>query len=159
MLLYHGSNCKIDRIDLSKSKPHKDFGKGLYLSDSYEQAFQMGIFRAEIDGGKPVITTYSFDENLLSNGELKTLNFKSYSKEWAEFIFNNRLIKNNNYSHDYDVVVGPVANDKVGAQIRNYMEKFITFDVFLKRIKYMKGLTFQYYFGTEKAISFLKVAD
>lgn len=34
MKLYHGSNILIDKIDLSKSKPNKDFGRGFYLSDN-----------------------------------------------------------------------------------------------------------------------------
>jgi hypothetical protein len=29
--LYHGSNVKIEKIDLSKSKNGKDFGKGFLL--------------------------------------------------------------------------------------------------------------------------------
>ena len=34
MILYHGSNITIERIDLDKSRPNKDFGKGFYLSES-----------------------------------------------------------------------------------------------------------------------------
>ncbi len=41
MRLYHGSNTHIDEIDLAKSKPNKDFGKGFYLSASYQQAMEM----------------------------------------------------------------------------------------------------------------------
>lgn len=33
MKLYHGSNLVIERIDLYRSKPCKDFGRGFYLSD------------------------------------------------------------------------------------------------------------------------------
>ena len=31
--LYHGSTVKIDVIDLKKSRPNKDFGRGFYLSE------------------------------------------------------------------------------------------------------------------------------
>ena len=41
MKLYHGTNVKFDKIDLMKSKPNKDFGRGFYLSDNYEQAMEM----------------------------------------------------------------------------------------------------------------------
>ena len=34
MILYHGSNVEFDSIDLLKSKPNQDFGKGFYLSDN-----------------------------------------------------------------------------------------------------------------------------
>ncbi len=44
--------------------------------------------------------------------------------------------------HDYDIVYGPIANDKVEAQIRNVMEQNINMDTFLERLKYIKGIIF-----------------
>ncbi|MDE5922620.1 MAG: DUF3990 domain-containing protein [Muribaculum sp.] len=41
MILYHGSNMVIDRIDLEKSKPNKDFGRGFYLSENETQALNI----------------------------------------------------------------------------------------------------------------------
>lgn len=38
MLLFHGSYCEISAPDLEKCAPYKDFGKGFYLTSSYEQA-------------------------------------------------------------------------------------------------------------------------
>ena len=77
--------------------------------------------------------------------------------ELAEFVFANR---NNNRGdipvHDYDIVYGPIANDRVGVQIRNYMEHNIDLPTFLERLKYMKGITFQYFFGSERAIKLLR---
>ena len=74
---------------------------------------------------------------------------------WATFILANRKNKSAVNIHDYDVVYGPIANDKVGAQIRNVIEQNINMDTFLERLKYMKGITFQYFFGSEKAIQML----
>ena len=34
MTLYHGSTVDIQRIDLAKSKPNKDFGRALYFDAS-----------------------------------------------------------------------------------------------------------------------------
>ena len=42
MRLYHGSTVVIDTIDLSKSKPNKDFGKGVYLSDNRATGLRNG---------------------------------------------------------------------------------------------------------------------
>lgn len=42
MRLYHGSTVVIDTIDLSKSKPNKDFGKGFYLSDNRATGLRNG---------------------------------------------------------------------------------------------------------------------
>ena len=57
--------------------------------------------------------------------------------------------------HHYDIVIGPIANDAVGYQIRRFVSGLIDMDKFLDELKYMKGRTMQYFFGTEKAISYL----
>ena len=41
IIFYHGSNVEIKTIDLSKSKPYKDFGRGFYLSADRKQAIRM----------------------------------------------------------------------------------------------------------------------
>ncbi len=151
--LYHGSTVNIERIDLTKSRPNKDFGCGFYLSADREQAWRMGEFKALTEGGSPVMNTYLFDEQLLSSGVLRVLTFEGYSREWAEFIFLNRNNKSIAPAHDYDIVYGPIANDRVGVQIGKYEAGDITLDQFLNNLKYMKGVTFQYFFGTERAIA------
>lgn len=156
MKLYHGSTVNIERIDLAKSKPNKDFGRGFYLSADKQQARRLAEYKAYQIGGVPIINTYDFDERVLKDGMLKVKKFDSYSKEWAEFIFANRQSKNGESVHDYDVVIGPIANDKVGVQVRKYLDKEISLETFLENLKYMKGITFQYFFGTEKAIKNLK---
>ncbi len=157
MILYHGSNTYINEIDLSKSKPCKDFGKGFYLSDSREQAFDMAKLKTLILGGETAVTEFEFDDGLISSGDLKVVTFDSYSEEWLDFILLNRTSRET--AHDYDIVYGPIANDKVGAQIFKYYEHNINKAELLERLKFMKGITFQYFFGTEKAISHLKRID
>ncbi len=151
--LYHGSVVKIEKIDLKKSRPNKDFGRGFYLSADEQQAWRMGELKALIDGGEPVMNVYEFDEDVMKSGELKVLMFSGYTREWADFIFLNRNNKLSVPVHDYDIVYGPIANDRVGVQIGRYEAGDITLDQFLKKLKYMKGITYQYFFGTEKAIS------
>ena len=48
--LYHGSNVGIDLICLDKCSPFKDFGRGFYLADIEEQAWQMAVRRTRIAG-------------------------------------------------------------------------------------------------------------
>ena len=156
MKLYHGSTVEIKEIDIAKSKPNKDFGRGFYLSADKQQAQRLAEYKAYQIGGNPVINVYDFDERLLTDGTLKVRRFNSYSKDWAEFIFANRQSKTGESIHDYDVVIGPIANDKVGVQVRKYFDKEITLETFLENLKYMKGITFQYFFGTEKAIKYLR---
>ena len=55
--LYHGSTVDIERIDLRKSRPNKDFGRGFYLSADRQQAWRMGEFKALTEGGTAVMNT------------------------------------------------------------------------------------------------------
>lgn len=154
-LLYHGSTMEITEIDLSRSKPNKDFGKGFYLSEDRQQAFEMASYKAIQLDMEPVVNVFEFDEQ--ASASLRTKYFAAYNEEWAEFIFANRNnLSPNTPVHDYDIVYGPIANDRVGLQIRNYMEHNIDLPTFLERLKYMRGITFQYFFGTERAIKLLR---
>lgn len=156
MILYHGSNVEIHEIDLNKSARGKDFGRGFYLSENEKQAEEMAIFKSLQLNSTPIVNQFEFDEYSLSNNSLKVKIFKDYSLEWAEFIFKNRNNRTDIPIHDFDIVYGPIADDKVGVQIRNLMEGNINIETFLERLKYIKGITFQYFFGTEKAIKLLK---
>jgi len=155
MILY-GSNVEIHEIDLTKSARGKDFGQGFYLSENEKQAEEMAVFKSLQTNSSPVVNAFELDECTLSDNSLKIKIFKEYSLEWAEFVFKNRSNRSDTPIHDYDIVYGPIADDKVGVQIRNFMEGNINIDIFLERLKYIKGITFQYFFGTEKAIKHLK---
>jgi len=157
MRLFHGSNCKIVAIDLSKSLPNKDFGKGFYLSGEEVQAAKMARMKSRLLGGQPVVSGFELDEKVLTDGTLKVLCFDGYSREWAEFVFANRKASRTGFSHDYDVVFGPIANDRIGAQVRLFEDNEIDLSTFLERIKYIKGITFQYLFATEKAVKTLRI--
>ena len=151
MILFHGSNIKIDVIDLTKSKRYKDFGQAFYLSAEEEQARKMAIAKVVQFGGEESVTSFAFDESCLSSNELQVKCFTEYSREWAEFVFNNRD-ENQDFLHEYDIVYGPIADDYIGLQIRDFKRNNITFEQFLANIRYHKGITYQYAFCTQKAI-------
>lgn len=154
MILYHGSTIDIAEIDLQKSRPNKDFGMAFYLSADKEQAEEMAAFKADFEGGSPVLNVYEFDESLFQTMRYK--HFDEYSSEWAHFVFEHRSEPNGRTLHDYDIVFGPIANDRIGAQITRYKQGYISFDQFIERIQYIKGITYQYAFCTQKAIEQLK---
>lgn len=150
MILYHGSTVDIECIDLNKSKPNKDFGKAFYLSEDRQQAMEMARFKAEFTDTPPVLNVYQFDETLLQ--QLKFKRFEAYTEDWAHFVYDHRTEPHGRTLHDYDVVYGPIANDTIGAQITRYKQGYITFEQFIQRIQYPKGITFQYAFCTQEAI-------
>lgn len=155
MRLYHGTNKAFDAIDLLKSKPNKDFGRGFYLSPNFEQALEMAKIKySQQETGEPIVMTFEVDELEMNN--LRVLRFDGYNEEWAKFILANRNNATGGSAHDYDIVYGPIADDKVGAQLWRYETQLIDLPTLVEKLKYMKGVTFQYFFGTEKAISILK---
>lgn len=156
MILYHGTNIDFGEIDLLKSKPNKDFGQGFYLSADLSQAEDLAEARVELSGGEPIVLKYDFDESLLTSGDLKVLRFDGYTEEWAYFILANRNNRANKLSHDYDIVIGPIADDRVGRQLWRYRNHDIDMPTLIRNLKFMKGITFQYFFGTERAIKHLK---
>lgn len=157
MILYHGSNIAIDEIDFEKSRPGKDFGVGFYLSADELQAKEMAAKKALLFGGNPIVTHFAFDESAaISDSELKYLRFEHYSLEWGRFIKMNRDNKTRITSHDYDIVFGPIANDTIGFQLRRLKALIIDEQQFTKEIEHMDGETYQYFFGTDRALKYLK---
>lgn len=155
MKLYHGTNIDFDHIDINKSKPNKDFGRGFYLSADYEQAKNMADIKVEqMETGMPFVQEYSISE--IEMKSLKCMTFDDYTEEWAKFILLNRNNPSAVPAHDYDIVIGPIADDRVGVQLWKYESQLIDLPTLIKRLKYMKGITFQYFFGTERAIKLLK---
>lgn len=156
--LYHGSNIEITSIDLSRCKAGKDFGKGFYLNPNYSQAYDMAVRTARITGnGGPVVSSFEFDDSLLvAPGDVKIAIFSDYSEDWAEFVVNNRKYRGDGLLHDFDVVIGPIADDSVGVQIRRYIMGYIPVGELVKELRFHGDHAVQYFFGTQRAIQFLK---
>lgn len=136
MKLYHGSNMVIEQIDLSKCKPYKDFGQGVYLTEIKEQAEQMARRTSAIYGGEPVVTEFEFDETALN-----TLSVKIYQEpceEWALFVMANRSRNNAQPTHRFDIVIGPVADDTIATLFRNFDDGIIDLQMLVNGLKYKK---------------------
>ena len=154
MILYHGTNCDFSVIDLKKTKPYKDFGKGFYVTDIPQQAYDLARNRSKIWGGTPFVQKYEFDETNLQSDKLKVLHFEKVCVEWADFIYKNRTVSAK-FSHDYDIVIGPIADDGVAYLLNLYEDGLRTLEELAKELEY-KDLNSQYCFLTDKAISLLR---
>lgn len=155
MKLYHGTNVDFERIDTQMSNPYKDFGKGFYLTEIYAQAERLAQKKARIFGGSPIVKAYRFDEAWLSSPSLKVLVFDKPTREWAEFIYRNRSRSIPPFCHDYDIVVGAIADDGVAYLLSRYEEGSFTLDQLAKELEY-KQLSNQYFFGTPRAVTLLQ---
>lgn len=158
MTLYHGSNVTITRIDLSLSKPGKDFGKGFYLNPDAEQAMEMAKRTVRrLTQGEPIVNAFEFDDSILNDaGSMKIKTFNDYSEEWAQFILTNRNNRSDSPAHDYDIVIGPIANDTVGVQLYRFIKGYITIERMIEELKFHGTPAIQYFFGTESALQTLK---
>jgi len=155
MRLYHGSNSKIKNIDLAKCKPYKDFGQGFYLTEIEEQASQMARRTASIYGGSAVVTQFEFDETALSDSTLSIKRFEEPNEEWALFVMANRSRERQHPVHEYDIVIGPVADDTIATLFRNFDDGIIDLPMLVKGLKYKK-ISSQYLFLTPKSVAYLK---
>lgn len=142
MTVYHGSYTVVKEPKVVKSRNTKDFGNGFYCTIIREQA-ERWARRYET----PMVNAYTvrMDESL------KILEFSDMTEEWLDFIIDSRHGK----THDYDIVIGAMANDQIYNFIADYMDGIITREQFwvLARFKYP---THQINFCTPKAIECLE---
>lgn len=109
MIIYHGGCEKITNPEIRIGEFTKDFGNGFYCTKIEEQAVR---WAKRYDN--PVVSIFDYNEN----NNLKTKHFKEMTDEWLDFIADCR----NGKAHDYDIVIGAMAND----QIYNFVADFIS---------------------------------
>lgn len=155
--LYHGSNVAIENIDFSHSKRGKDFGKGFYLNANAEQALTMAVRTTKIlNTGHPTLSCFEFDEDAAKKAGLSIKIFTDYSEEWAEFVVMNRKNETDIPAHLYDIVIGPIADDTVGVQIRRYIMGYLSARALVEELRFRGDIAVQYFFGTPRAVELLK---
>ena len=144
--LYHGSNVSIEQIDLSLSRKGKDFGCGFYLNANRKQAVDMAVRTTQrMRCGAPTVSAFLFDDSNLRQTELNIKVFEDYSIEWAEFVLMNRKNTSDIPVHSYDIVIGPIANDTVGVQIRRFVMGYIGMEKLIEELKYKGNHSVQYF--------------
>ena len=89
----------------------------------------------------------------MARPSLRVKVFESADEEWVDFVLANRMIEN--YSHDYDIVIGPVADDKVYTQFSLFEGGIISKEILIKELKTYR-LVDQYLFHTAKALPYLR---
>lgn len=132
-----------------------DYGEGFYTTTSWEQSKEWVERRMlEKQSQYGYVNVYEFDAERMP--EFKSLIFSEPNKEWAEFVMANRTKKG--FTHDYDIVYGPVANDRVYLQFGLYEAGAISIGTLIRELKTYK-LIDQYLFHTEKALKSLYFVD
>ena len=126
--LFHGSAVEFKRIDVSKGRGRKDFGKGFYMALSSEQAIGMmhKKFRESVSRrrdhspGTFKEKLYRIELNWALLQDLRVKVFDSADMEWLDFILMCR--PSDGVPHDYDVVIGPTADDDTNRALKFYYD-------------------------------------
>ena len=163
MILYHGSNIEIDKIDLGKCRPFKDFGRGFYTTLLREQAWAMAKRTARIfREGTPCVTEFFLDDTVLEDTRFNIRRFLKPDIEWARFVINNRnhtfmdfANSECNADNKYDIVTGPVANDDITALMDVYLTGILSDEALAKELTF-RELSDQVSFHTERSAACLR---
>jgi hypothetical protein len=156
MKLYHGTNVEFGFIDIEKCPINRDFGQGFYLTNIHKHAHERAQDKVDADGGIVTVMEYNFDLNEIvsANPTLQVKKFETVNEEWARFIMYNRLRKESDPKHEYDIVEGPVANDKMFRQFQRFLSNQIKLQEFVRKLKFREA-THQIAFCSERAIDLL----
>ena len=130
LILYHGSNYNFNEIDLSKSKDFRDFGRGFYTTTIRKQAenWAEALFdRFKGDG------IYIYETELDIRDDLSIKKYDGLSEEWLIMVQRNRTL--GGIQHNFDIVQGPVANDKTARTIALYIAGIINANEAIERLR------------------------
>jgi len=164
MKLYHGTASFFERPDLSKCRPFKDFGKGFYLTPDLAVAKRMAercAERSDWQGAPKYVYLYEFDDSDMEGLKVRRFDRK-VDEEFAVFVMANRQARSKAVDHNrdnrYDMVVGPIADDRMGVLFRRFEDGEISIDYLVKELKFKK-LSMQYSFHTRKGLSRLSLKE
>lgn len=148
--IYHASDKIISEIrnpEKEKIRYRKDFGYGFYCTRIKKQAERWNELKYD---NRRIVNIFLYDEEkALKNAKIKI--FKE-DDEWLEFVVLNR---SKDIKTEFDIIEGPMADDKIFNYIQSYMDEEISKNEFWNKVRFNK-LTNQICFLTEKAIKFLE---
>ena len=142
MTVYHGGYQPVEHPEIRTGKNTKDFGTGFYCTIIKEQA-QRWAKRYSTK----IVSIYE----VRLHDDLNIKEYKEMTEEWLDFIIACR----SGQQHDYDIVIGAMADDQIYNFVTDYMDGVITREQFwaLARFKYP---THQIVFCTDEALECLQ---
>lgn len=128
MIVYHGSEKEIQKPSYRGSRKGTDFGSGFYCTENLLMAKSWCALR-----NGQYVNKYELDLNNLKVKEYE-LNL-----EWLLFVCYNRSNIDISIEHsDYDVIIGPTADDKLYRTVQNFLDNVLSVDETLNILNCMK---------------------
>jgi len=145
MKVYHGGYLAVETPKILRSKFPKDFGEGFYCTELKQQAVR---WASRYETAVVSVYEYTPDE------KLKMLVFKEMTEEWLDFIVDCR----SGEKHNFDIVIGTMANDQIYNYIADFIDGILTREQFWVLAKF-KHPTHQICFCNESALKTLQYID
>ena len=153
--LYHGSTVAVRKPSLRPGRSNADFGKGFYTTSNYEQAVRWAhIKQTREEAMRAVVSVYEFDETLLDMPDLNIRLFTGADEPWLYFVTDCRKSR----GHNFDLVQGPVANDRVFTTVNLFESGVLSAEAAILQLKAYKTYD-QLSFHTESVIKALKFVE
>ena len=155
MLVYHGSNVEVRKPNILKNRKKTDFGRGFYTTTQKEQAEHWTSIKMDrAKTGRRVVSVFEVGDELLTDPELKIREFHGPDEAWLNFVVDSRK----GVEHDYDLVFGPVANDKVFTVVNLYESGVLDAPAAIAELKAYKTYN-QLSFHTPRVIRALRFVE
>lgn len=151
LTVYHGTDCIFQDIDLHKSISRRDFGRGFYTTTIAAQAESWARSKKVRNKSKSAYV-YVYEAEIPD--DLSVHKYEGLTTEWLEMVRDNR--KNGGIQHDYDIMIGPVANDDTMVTVNRFVQGIYTAEEAISRLRFSKTND-QVTFHTEQAVSCLKL--
>lgn len=153
--VYHGSLEEVRNPEIRQSNRSLDYGHGFYTTTSYEQARKLVERRMkDNDASVGYVNVYELDDKIIKR--MRLLIFEYPTEEWVNFVMKNRTKRG--FTHDYDIVYGPVADDSVYTQFTLYEGGIISMPTLIQELKTYK-LVDQYLFHTEESLRAIRFLE
>ena len=151
MIIYHGSVVPVKIPKIMKSDRMLDFGEGFYTTSNKEQANRWSeIVAVKRVTNNRVITEYEFDF-IAAQKDLTLITFDKPDEAWLEFVCLNR--SGRAPSEDFDIAIGPVANDQVFAVVTLYEQGILSKEAAIIELR-VRDLYNQILFHTDKSLNY-----
>ncbi|WP_297633557.1 DUF3990 domain-containing protein [uncultured Clostridium sp.] len=160
LIIYHGSDKRIDNPRYDGGRKFSDFGIGFYATTNIEMAKSWSTRKID---KKALVNKY-----ILNTEGLESLTF-DLDINWILFIAHNRgLIDNKELKkfleekykdlNKYDVILGPTADDRMFDTMNMFFENTITIEHCIQSLNSM-DLDIQYNLRSKKAIEAIKFIE
>lgn len=158
-LLFHGAKSVIEgNIDLHKGRNNNDFGQGFYTGESYEQAVSFvsgfehsSVYYFRFDAQNLKCKKYEVDQEWM----MTIACFRGAMEEYKDHPLVRKLVEE---SENYDVIVAPIADNRMFQIINAFIEGELT-DEQCKHCLAATNLGMQYIFKSEKSLEQLEIVE